>query len=391
MIIQQAARMADIPPSGIRQVFEQVKIYQAQGRSVVPFHIGQPDFDTPEHIKDAAKEALDAGLVSYTSNLGLPELRQAIAEKLQRDNALTVDPDTQIIVTVGANEAILMAMLAFLNPGDEILIPDPTWLHYFYCARMAGAVTVSIPLHASNNFLPDPDDIRKRITPRTKMLLLNSPHNPTGIVYSRELLQEIAELVEQHGLLLLSDEIYEKIIFDTAQHISPGAFEGIAAQTLTVNGFSKAYAMTGWRLGYIVASPELTRVLLRVHQYTTVCATSFAQAGAVAALEGTQEPLRQMVAEFDRRRQAIMDAFEEMPGCALVAPQGAFYAFPRIPHGKPSAEVARELIQQAGVAVVPGSAFGEYGEGFIRIAYSCSLPDVERGMAAMREYFSQIT
>ncbi|HLA45690.1 MAG TPA: aminotransferase class I/II-fold pyridoxal phosphate-dependent enzyme, partial [Aggregatilineales bacterium] len=284
MTSDQARRMEDIPASSIRRVFEEVNVLQAQGQKVIPLHIGQPDFDTPEHIKAAAKQALDDGLTGYTSNRGLPQLRQALAEKLRRENGLTVDPDKQIIVTVGANEAILMATMAFVNPGDEVLVLSPTWLHYFYCVRMAGGIPVEVPLRASNNFLIDPDDIRRRITNRTRMLIVNTPHNPTGAVYPYAVLKEIAQIVEQHGLLLLSDEIYEKLIYGEAEHVSLAGFDNIADRTLTINGFSKAYAMTGWRLGYIISSPEHSSTLLRVHQYTTVCATSFAQAGAVAAL-----------------------------------------------------------------------------------------------------------
>ena len=391
MTSDQARRMEDIPASSIRRVFEEVNVLQAQGRKVIPLHIGQPDFDTPEHIKAAAKQALDGGLTGYTSNRGLPQLRQALAEKLRRENGLTVDPDKQIIVTVGANEAILMATMAFVNPGDEVLVLSPTWLHYFYCVRMAGGIPVEVPLRASNNFLIDPDDIRRRITNRTRMLIVNTPHNPTGAVYPYAVLKEIAQIVEQHGLLLLSDEIYEKLIYGEAEHVSLAGFDNIADRTLTINGFSKAYAMTGWRLGYIISSPEHSSTLLRVHQYTTVCATSFAQAGAVAALIGSQEPLQSMVTEFDRRREALINAFAEMPGCTLVAPQGAFYAFPSIPPGRSSEAVAFDLLQQAGVAVVPGSAFGESGEGYLRIAYSCTLSDIHQGMTAMKTYFSQIT
>jgi aminotransferase len=385
----EAVRMKEIPFSAIREVFEKVNAMRRDGHPVVPFHIGRPDFDTPEHIKRAAKRALDDGLTAYTSNFGLLDLRKAIAGSLARDDGLHVDPERQIIVTVGANEAILMAMLATLNPGDEVLIPDPMWLHYLYCARLAGADVVSVPLVESNGFQLDPVDLERRITKRTRMVLLNSPHNPTGAVFRRETIEAVADVVYRHGLLLLSDEIYQRIIYDGVQNISPGTFESIAGQTLTVSGFSKTYSMTGWRLGYVVASPELISCLIRVHQYTTVCATSFAQAGAVAALTGPQDCVVAMVGEFDRRRQAILTAFRDMPGTSLVPPKGAFYAFPNISAlGVNSRDIAGQLLEQAGIALVPGSAFGRYGEGYLLIAYSCSLSEVQRGMAAMREYFS---
>ncbi len=386
----EAERMKDIPFSSIRKVFEQVNSMKREGRSIVPFHIGRPDFDTPDHIKASAKQALDAGLTAYTSNYGILELRQAIAEKLQMDNGLTVDPDRQIIVTVGANEAVLLAMMATLNPGDEVLVPDPMWLHYFYCARMVGARVVSVPLSEKYGYQLDPADLERYITKRTRMLVLNSPHNPTGAVFTREVIEAVAAVVERYGLLLLSDEIYERITYDGVEHVSPGIFESIADRTLTVGGFSKSYAMTGWRLGYITASPELIGIMIRVHQYTTVCATSFAQAGAVTALKGPQDCVTKMVAEFDRRRRAIVAAFEELPGADLVTPKGAFYAFPNLTAlGTNSEEAARKLLTHAEIAVVPGSAFGENGEGHVRISYACSLSDVERGMDKLKDYWSK--
>ena len=385
-----AQRMSDIPFSGIREVMEKVDAMRREGRTVVPFYIGRPDFDTPTHIKEAAKQALDQGQTAYTSNYGTLELRKAIAATLARENGLIVDPAKQVIVTVGANEAISIAMLATLNPGDEVLIPDPMWLNYMYCAKLAGARVVSVPLSESNAFQLDPADLEHRITKRTRMVLINSPHNPTGAVYSRQVIEGVADVVCRHGLLLLSDEIYDRIVFDGAKPVSPGTFERIADQTLTVNGFSKAYSMTGWRLGYVVANPALTNAMVRVHQYTTTCATSFAQAGGVAALNGPQDSVAAMVAEFDRRRRAIIAAFRDMPGASLVPPQGAFYAFPSFKSlGCTSAELTDRLLTQAGVAVVPGSTFGQYGEGHVRLAYSCSFEDVQRGMTALRDYFAK--
>jgi len=391
MNFRQAERMDDIPFSSIRKVFEQVDRLKAEGRAIYPFYIGRPDFDTPAHIKEAAKRALDSGMVAYTSNYGIPELRQALAAKLDKENKLKVDPEREIIVTVGANEAVLMIMMGLLNPGDEVLIPDPMWLHYFYCAKLAGARVVSVPLREADGFQLDPAEIEKRITPRTRMLVINSPHNPTGVVYTRETLQAVANIAERHGLLVLSDEIYEKIIYDGAEHISLATFPNIANQTITVNGFSKSYAMTGWRLGYVIAKPEIIGVLIRVHQYTTVCATSFAQAGAVAALTGPQDSIAYMVGQFDQRRRAIVEAFKVVNGASLVTPKGAFYAFPNLSKLDPSSEaVANLLLNQTGVAVVPGSAFGECGEGHVRISYSCSLQNVQDGMNALQAYWQQI-
>lgn len=386
----EANRMKSIPFSSIRQVFEQVNHMEATGHSVVPFHIGRPDFDTPDHIKAAAKQALDDGMTTYTSNYGLLELRVAIADKLLSDNHMQVDPENQIIVTVGANEAILLAMLATLNPGDEVLIPEPMWLHYFYCAQMAGARVISVPLLQENGFQLDPEMLEQYVTPRTRMMVLNSPHNPTGVVFNSQTIREVADFVKRHDLLLLSDEIYEKIIYDNEKHISPGAMEDIADRTITINGFSKSYAMTGWRLGYVVASPELIKVMIRVHQYTTVCATSFAQAGALTALTSSQESVDNMVAEFDKRRRVILQTFKELTGAKLLTPRGAFYAFPDLSALNPDSEtLASTLLEDVGIAVVPGKVFGKQGEGHIRISYACSLENVERGMGALKQYWEE--
>lgn len=385
-----AERMKDIPFSNIRRLFERVAQLNAQGRVLIPFYIGQPDFDTPDHIKQAAHAALDKGLTAYTSNYGLPALQQAIAAKLERENGIQVDPARQIIVTVGSNEAVFAAMQATLNPGDEVLIPDPSWLHYFYCARLAGARAVSLPLHESNGFQLDPDDLKKLVTPRTKMLVLNTPHNPTGAVMSRETLQAVAGVVARHGLLLLSDEIYEKMIYDGLTHLSPGSIEAIKDQTITVNGFSKSYAMTGWRVGYVAASPNLISAIIRVHQYSVICATSFAQAGALAAITGPQDCVSQMFAEFARRREIVVEALQDIPGIHLVPPAGTFYAFPSIQaSGASSQEIADRLLEEAQVAVVPGSAFGDHGEGFIRISFACSIEKVKEGMQSIARFFRE--
>ena len=381
----EAERMKHIPFSGIRKVFEKARRLEEEGHRVINLGIGRPDFDTPAHIKEAAKEALDAGMVHYSSNYGLPELREAIAAKLERDNGLAYDPNGEIIVTVGANEAVLMAMAATLNPGDEVIIPDPAWLHYFYCARLAGAVPVAVPLREEMEFKLDPDDVARAITPRTRMLVVTTPHNPTGSVLDEEILQALADIAEKYDLLVLSDEIYEKIIYDGVKHISFATLPGMRERTLTVNGFSKAYAMDGWRLGYVAAPRELIAVLIRVHQYTTVCATTFIQMGAVAAYRGPQDCVADMVAEFDRRRQYLIPALNEIEGISCVRPQGAFYAFPSIKAiGKSSAEITDFLLEEAKVALIPGSAFGQYGEGYLRIAYSNSLENIQEAVERIK-------
>ncbi len=379
-----AKRMETIPFSGIRKVFEEVTLRERRGEKIIHLEIGRPDFDTPKHIKEGAKRAIDEGKVHYTSNYGIPELRKAIAGKLERENGLSFDPASEIIVTVGTNEAVLIAMMALLDRGDEVLIPDPCWLHYFYCAQMAGAVPISVPLREDHEFRPDIDDFSSRVTPRTRMVVINTPHNPTGAVFEREVLQEIADLARERDLIVLSDEIYERMIYDDAEHLSIGSLPGMRERTVTLNGFSKIYAMTGWRLGYVAADQSLISGLIRIHQYTTVCATTFAQYGGVEALTGSQAEAERMVEEFNRRRDLVYQALGEMPGLRVVKPKGAFYIFPEIEGlGKSCEDLSLYLLDEAQIAVVPGSTFGEYGKGFIRISYANSYENLNVAMERM--------
>jgi len=390
-MVRVADRMESIPFSGIRKVFEEVNRRVGAGEDIIHLEIGRPDFDTPAHIKEAAKMALDEGRVHYSSNYGFPELRQAITQKLNRDNGLSYDPATEIIVTVGTNEAVFMAMMALLDPGDEVLIPDPCWLHYFYCARMAGAVPISVPIREENEFNPRIEDFRSQITPKTRMMVINTPNNPTGAVYSYETLEELAQLAREMDLLVLSDEIYEKMVYGGNRHFSIGGFPGMRERTVTVNGFSKIYAMTGWRLGYAAADRELTSALIRIHQYTTVCATSFAQWGAIEALEGPQDDAQMMVKEFDRRRKLVYTELQEMPGIEVVEPKGAFYIFPNIKGlGKSTEELSSFLLDEAKIAVVPGTVLGNYGADYIRISYANSYENLEKAMDRMKDALSKM-
>lgn len=376
-----AQRMQQIPPSGIRKVFDEAARLRKEGKSIINFQIGRPDYDTPTHIKSAAKQALDDGFVHYTSNYGIIELRQAIAQKLKRENNLEVDPETELIVTVGANEAIMLAMLALIDPGDEVLIPNPAWAHYYYCVRLAGGIPVSVPLRGQNGFQLDPDDVKQHITPRTRLLALNTPHNPTGSILNRPALEALAQIAQQHDLLVVADEIYDRFIYTKQEHISFATLPGMWERTLTINGFSKTYSMTGWRLGYVAAPNDFIRYMIRIHQYTVTSACAFAQKGAVAALAESQTCVADMVAEFHRRRNLVVDTISQIPEVELVSPAGAFYAFPNVRGlGLPDEELAAYLLHEFGVAVVPGSVFGEYGEGHLRFAFSCSYEDVQEGM-----------
>jgi len=379
-----ARRMDQIPFSGIRTIFEEVIRREKAGEKLIHLNIGRPDFDTPAHIKEAAKKALDEGKVHYSSNYGIPELRVALAEKFQKENNLSYDPNKEIIVTVGGNEAVLMTMMGLLDPDDEVLIPDPCWLNYFYCVRMAGANPISVPALQEHDFVPQLEDFRSRITSRTRMIIINTPNNPTGAVYEAGFLQELAQLAQEKDLYVLSDEIYEKMVYDGSRHISIGSLPDMKKRTITVSGFSKNYSMTGWRLGVAAADSEVISALVRIHQYATICATSFAQYGAAAALTGPQTEMENMIKEFDRRRILVYNALKEMPGIDVVKPPGAFYIFPSIKEtGKTPDEMTLYLIEKAKIAVVPGSVFGDYGNESIRISYANSYENLEKAMESM--------
>jgi aspartate/methionine/tyrosine aminotransferase len=387
-----ADRMDAIPFSGIRKVFEEVSLREARGEDIIHLEIGRPDFDTPERIKEAGKRALDEGKVHYSSNYGIPELRKAISKKLERDNGLAYDPADEIVVTVGANEAVFMAMMALLGAGDEVLIPDPCWLHYFYCAIMAGAKPISVPLWEQNQFNPTIEEFRSRLTPKTRMIVINTPHNPTGAVYSEGVLRELADLAKEHDLFVLSDEIYEQLIYGGEKHISIASLPEMKSRTLVVNGFSKIYSMTGWRLGYVAADKGMISALIRIHQYITVCATTFAQWGAVEALEGPQDDAHEMVQEFDRRRQLLYEELKAMPGISVLEPKGAFYVFPSIrDFGKNPEELTRYLLDEAKIAVVPGTTLGSYGADYIRISYANSYDNLKKAMERMKAALEKLS
>ncbi len=388
--MQIADRMAEIRFSGIRKILEQVNLLEKQGRHIIRLEIGRPDFDTPQHIKDAAIQALNNGQVHYSSNYGISQLSEAICNKLNTENQVAYAPQ-EVIVTAGANEAVFIAMMALLNPGDEVLIPDPCWVAYHPCATMAGATPVSVPLHFSKGFVPQVEDIAAQITPKTRMLVINTPQNPTGVVYGPETLQKLAQLAVEHNLYVLSDEIYERIIYDGARHVSIATFPGMRERTIIINGMSKIFSMTGWRLGYAAADRPLTDAMIRIHQNTMACATSFAQWGGVAALTGPQQPAEEMVAEFKRRRNFLYQALQEIPGVRPVHPSGAFYLFVNIEElGRSSEEVAMYLLEKAGVAVVPGSSFGCFGEGCLRISYANSYENLEIAVARMTKALQEL-
>ncbi|MFN8635444.1 MAG: pyridoxal phosphate-dependent aminotransferase [Chloroflexota bacterium] len=380
--VRGARRMDGIPFSDIRRVLERATVLERAGKKILHFEIGRPDFDTPAPIKAAAIKALEDGQVHYSSNYGIPSLRAAIAEKLERDSGLHYRPEDEIIVTVGANEAIGIAFLSLLDPGDEVLVPDPAWLHYRWCAQLCGATVVPIPCYGENEFVPDPALVASLITPRTRMIVVNSPNNPTGAVYPRPVMEALADLAKRHDLLVLADEIYEEMVYGEARHVSLASLPDMWERTLTVNGLSKAYSMTGWRLGFVAAPKPLADLMIRVHQYTVSGATTFAQFGAVEAYTGDQTVVHEMVASFDRRRRILVDGLRTIRGFSCPEPRGAFYAFPNVTGtGKTSVELADLLLEEAGVALVPGDSFGDAGIGHLRFSYAASDDDLREGVA----------
>jgi aspartate/methionine/tyrosine aminotransferase len=383
--------MAAFAGSGIRRVFDAAGTLERAGKTIAHLEIGRPDFDTPAHIKAAAIDALQHGRVHYTPNAGIPELRSAIADKLTRDNGLRVDPDTGVVVTVGAKESVFMCLYGLLDPGDEILVPTPIWPDYLDTTKVVGAVPVQVPLRAERGYQLDAGDLEAAITPRTKALIVHSPHNPTGAVCDETTLRAVAELAARRDLLVIADEIYEKLIYDEVRHVSIASLPGMFERTVTINGFSKAYSMTGWRLGYVAGPSALITPLLKVHQCTTTCANSFAQWGAVAAYRGDQTCVSDMVREFDRRRALVVEALRAMPGFDLVAPRGAFYAFPDVHRlGMSDVDVAEHLLREASVATVSGSTFGQSGAGHLRISYAAGYEVLAAALERMGRAFAAL-
>jgi aspartate/methionine/tyrosine aminotransferase len=389
--MQIADRMNAIPFSGIRKMFEQVQRKEAQGETIIHLEIGRPDFATPERIRNAAAAALAAGRIHYTSNYGIPELRQAVAGTWPADGGPRPDPETEIIVTAGANEGVFIAMMGLLNPGDEVLVPDPCWPTYYACAHMAGAVPVPVPVREADGFEPRVEELRSRLTPRTRMLIVNTPNNPTGAVYGRETLEALGQFAAEHDLYVLSDEIYEKIIYEGLRHVSVAQLPGMRQRTIVVNGFSKIYSMTGWRLGWVIADPERIGAMIRIHQNTMACATSFAQWGGVEALTGPQGEAEAMVREFARRRDLVCSALKQMPRVHAVTPGGAFYVLVNVKAlGKSAEEIAGHLLETAKIAVVPGTSFGRFGQDVVRLSYSTSYENLAVAMERMAESFKRL-
>lgn len=364
IFMEPSKRVRSINLSEIRKMFEMA------GENSINLGLGEPDFKTPAHIIEAASNAMSEGFTHYTSNMGILELREAISNKLRKDNGIITDPDS-VLVTVGASEAIFMCMQALVDPGDEVIIPDPGFLSYSACVTLAEGTPRGVQLNFENDLRLTADDVLKTVTDKTKAIVLNSPSNPTGSVMKKEDIKAIAEIADDRGIYLISDEVYEKIIYDRKHH-SPARF---CENAITINGFSKSYAMTGFRIGYVTAKNEVIEEILKVHQYTTACASSMVQVAALEALEGSQDSVSTMVSEFKRRRDLVVGRLNSM-GVECPDPHGAFYVFPRL--DDPDEFIKNGL--EKGVVMVNGKAFGKYGEGHVRLSYATSYNELEEAM-----------
>ncbi len=382
--MRTANRMRFIKPSGTIAMAEKAREMERSGRKVYHLEVGEPDFDTPEHIKTAAFQAMKNGFTHYTSSRGILELREAISKDLQR-RGFEADPEKEVIVTPGAKHAIYCACLATLNPRDEVLVLEPTWPTHFECIKVAEAEPVMVP--SGDDYGLDEEALKEKVTARSKMILLNSPNNPTGGVLAEEDMRVLADLVADHGLLVLSDEIYDRLVYDDMKVRSIASFDDVKDEAIVVNGFSKTYAMTGWRLGYASACEEIVEAMMRIQQSTTTCPASFIQKAGVAALNGPQDSVEVMVEEYDRRRTFAVEQLNKIHSVNCVMPKGAFYVFPNFSSLEmPSFEVCRRLLEEEGVCCTPGAVFGESGEGHLRLSYASSLETISGALEKIKEF-----
>lgn len=374
-----------IKPSGIRKFFDVVN----EMPDAVSLGVGEPDFETPWHIREEGILSLQKGKTFYTSNAGMPELRKEISKYVKRKYKLDYDPNHEIGITVGGSEAIDMVLRAVLNPGDEVVYPEPCYVSYEPCVKLAGGVAVPIPLTAETEFRLTPEILEASITPKTKVLLISYPNNPTGAIMEREDLIPIAEIAKKHDLLVISDEIYSELSYGKP-HVSIGALPDMKERTVVINGFSKAFAMTGWRLGYFLAPKELYGAILKIHQFAIMCAPTASQYAGIEALKNGEEDVKKMRAAYNERRKFLMGALKEM-GIPCFEPLGAFYIFPDISQfGMNSEEFCEKFLREEEVAVVPGSAFGDSGAKHVRISYAYSLDELKEAMTRLKRFVEKL-
>jgi aminotransferase len=379
-----ADRISNVSPSGIRKFFE----LSSSVEDIISLGVGEPDYVTPWYIREAAIQSLENGLTMYTSNQGLIELREAIARQLQERHGLNYDPVTQILITVGVSEGLDLALRTVINPDEEVIMPDPCYVAYPASTVLSGGIPVRVPITEKNDFKLLVEDIEQRITKKTKAILFGYPANPTGAVMSKEELTQIAELAKQYNLLVISDEIYERLTYEN-EHTCVASLPGMQEHTILLNGFSKAFAMTGWRLGYVAASAEIIEAMTRVHQYTMLCAPIAAQYAALEAVKRESDEVDKMVNDYNHRRRFMVNGLREI-GLSCFEPKGAFYAFPSISiTGMESEEFVEKLLMEEKVAAVHGSAFGKHGEGYIRCCYATSLQDIETALERMGRFIKK--
>jgi len=385
--LQVSKRSKEIPTSGIRKMFDLAQKYN----DAINLSIGEPDFPTPPHIFEAAIQAMKAGCTHYTTNAGFLEFREAASEKLRKENHVDADPATEIMATAGAMGGLSVAMLTVIDPGDEVLVPSPGFPNFAAQVFLANGRSIPYPLKEENKFRVNPDDIVERIKPRTKAILINSPSNPTASVLKEKELKSIADIALEHDLLVISDEAYEAILYDGAKHVSIASLPEMKERTISIFTFSKTYAMTGWRIGYVVANKKIIDGMLEFQEHILVHPSSISQMAAIAALRGPKDHVRMMVKEYAERRKLITNELNTMPGITCLKPEGAFYVFPNVKKlGMSSTDVAIRFLEKARIITVPGIAFGEYGEGYIRISYSTSKEKIAEAMSRMRKTLQEL-
>lgn len=378
-------KVTALKPSGIRKFFDIVN----EMKDAISLGVGEPDFDTPWHIRDEGIYALERGRTFYTSNAGLKDLREEIANYLKRTQGIHYNSDNEILITVGGSEAIDIGLRAIINPGDEVIIPQPSYVSYEPCAILAGAKPVIIDLKAENEFRLKPDELLNAITDKTKILILPYPNNPTGAIMEKNDLEAIARIIKEKDILVMSDEIYSALTYKD-RHISIASLDGMKERTILINGFSKAYAMTGWRLGFACAPKEITAQMTKIHQYAIMCAPTTSQYAAVSALKNGDNDVEMMRQSYNQRRRFLLNTFKEM-GLECFEPYGAFYVFPCIKEfNMTSEEFATKLLMEEKVAVVPGTAFGECGEGFVRISYAYSLENLKEALSRIENFIKKL-
>ena len=376
-----AKRNAGVEWSGIRIMFALADKIDG----VINLGIGQPDFDTPIHIRDAAKRGLDQGYTRYPPAAGFQDLREAVAKKVETENKLQADPDSEVFISVGAMQGIFNVMLHLVNQGDEVIVVDPGY-DYYSQIRLFGGVPVRVAAREENRFKIDPADVKKAITPKTKAIILNTPSNPTGAVFDRKILEQIAAICKAHEIMVISDEPYEHILFDGNEHVSIGSLEGMKDLTVSIYTLSKSYAMTGWRVGYVVANKAIIAEMEKLMEHMVSGVTAVAQRAALAAISGSQDCVRQMVERYAKRRELVYNGLNSIKGISCIKPESTFYAFPNISSfGMSSWDFAKYMVKKHKVAMVPGSIFGENGEGFVRISFATSSENLEKALKKIEQ------